>query len=639
MGSPEGCPAPDGYTGDCTEELGRETDETLHYVELTYDFEMQKYELTQGEWSELMGSNPSYFGPNGDGEDCGEDCPIGRVNWYEALAYANALSEANGYEPCYLLSSCTGTLGEGCDTDSTGCSSGSYRCTVSLNNVNIPQECEGYRLPTEAEWEYAARAGSNTAFHPSENSNGTISSTGTDTLDPNLDKIAWYGGNNNSDSDTPKSVGQKEPNDFGLYDMSGNVFEWVWDLRQADYPTGSVDDPDIDPVGAVSSSYCIRRGGWWGDDARDCRSANRGYTGPSWRGYGTAFRLVRTITETVCNQCDPNALGEYPYCFLPNSAFCITSQCFGVPPSNQDSCYDNEALMSCPGEAGTETCGGVDFCGQDAQYPDKTRTYTCYEADGEVGDCSMMIPVAEDEVVTDSLTGLMWQRTYGSDRVWSTAVTYCENLDYGGYTDWRLPSPIELQSIVDDGTFNPAADTVAFRGTPSGYFWTSLAYPTGGVRYVSFGSGHNSYFGSTKSCLVRCVREGYDGSANGTFEQFVVSGPGEQVVTSMVTGLIWQKNTASSLSWEDALAYCENLEYADLTDWRLPNKKELLSLLNYEFLSPCSDFPDTPLGTFWSSSTYVGDVTKGWGIGFSSGDVYHWSKANLYKARCVRGVP
>ena len=393
------------------------------------------------------------------------------------------------------------------------------------------------------------------------------------------------------------------------------------------------------------------------DDEDDCSYADEcngagvcAGTPYSCNGHGTCNGDEATCTcdtgyaGTFCHQCDPDALGEYPYCFLPNTAFCATSQCFGVPPTNQESCYDNEALMTCPGEAGSETCGEVDYCGQDAQYPDVTRTYTCYTADGNVGDCSMMIPVAENEVVVDSLTGLMWQRMYASGREWSAAVTYCEDLDYGGHDDWRLPSELELLSIVDNGTINPSTDTLAFRGTPSGSFgrfWTSIQQPAteGGARYVGFTYGQCSYWGQSRGCYVRCVRGGHQGSPEGTFDPFLTVGTVEPTVIHKTTGLEWQKTFETGMTWQQSMAYCENLDYAGHTDWRLPNVKELQSLINVETISPCSDFPEMPSVFFWSSSTNVYDTVQGWAVAFSSAAVYPYAKTDTYSARCVRGEP
>ena len=347
------------------------------------------------------------------------------------------------------------------------------------------------------------------------------------------------------------------------------------------------------------------------------------------------------FTGVSCNECNPNALGEYPYCFLPNTAFCITSQCFRVPPTHQTTCYDNEAPMTCPGEAGSEACEAVAFCGQDAQYPDAARTFACYRADGTEGNCSAMIPVAENEVVVDSLTGLMWQRSYASARAWADGVTYCDDLAYGGYDDWRLPSQLELLSIVDNGTVNPSIDTTVFRGTPSGFFWTATRQPSteGGVRYVQFGTGHCSYYDDTHSAYTRCVRGGYRGSPEGTFNAFVLVGTLEPTVIHKTTGLEWQKAFGSDLTWQQSITYCETLDYAGHTDWRLPNVKELQSLINNEIINPCSDFPNMPSVGFWSSSTSMTDTGQGWVVGFVSAAVYPYAKTDTYPARCVRGEP
>ena len=304
MGSPDGdCPA--GYPGECIDELGRDTDrEELHEVTLTYDFEMQAHEMTQGEWFAAFGNNPSYFGPNGVGTNCGDDCPVERVNWYEVLAYANWLSTENGLEPCYTLTNCSGTLGDSCGYASTTCDSETYSCTVALNGVSKIQHCEGYRLPTEAEWEYAIRAGSNTAFYPSDGNDGTITETSY-TIDPNMDQIGWYEGNS---SDTTHPVGEKEANAWGLYDMSGNVWEWVWDLYQDDYEI----DTDPDPVGPSLGTMRVIRGGFRNNHAQYCRSANRSKMNKSdSTSYAMGFRLVRTLHP---DSCDPDPCNNHGSC-------------------------------------------------------------------------------------------------------------------------------------------------------------------------------------------------------------------------------------------------------------------------------------------------------------------------------------
>ncbi len=304
MGTPDGdCPEDYPLPGtECLYELGREDFgfENLHYVTLTQRFELMRYEVTQGEWEAMFGNNPSYFGPNGDGPDCGADCPVERVDWYEALAYANALSEQEGLTPCYEMLDCEGTPGEGCAPELDHC--GGYRCFVYLNDVTRPQDCEGYRLPTESEWEYAIRAGSLTAIYPSPGNDGTITSLEEDS---NLDRIAWYAGN----SDTglglmTHPVGQKASNAWGLFDMSGNVGEWVWDLAGF-YDESPASEPWIDPTvppilnDQGTLNVFTVRGGTCLDDAMPVEAARSGgmrmYGLGHSNGAGVGFRLARSI--------------------------------------------------------------------------------------------------------------------------------------------------------------------------------------------------------------------------------------------------------------------------------------------------------------------------------------------------------
>ena len=264
MGSPDG--GTECMGGTDSSEPDRESDEgPIHEVTLTRGFILQETEVTQGQWLERFpDNNPSDF------DECGLDCPVEMVNWWEAVAYANALSVSEELEPCYTLEGL-----EGCDPSLAGTG---ITCTgVSVSDPATsenPYLCEGYRLPMEAEWEYAARAGTTTAWY-----------CGSAETCP--DEIAWYG--SNSDSRT-HVVGEKNRNEWHLYDMSGNTWEWVWD-RYGGYSSG----PTMDPMGHPSEPSRVFRGGDWANDARFVRSANRNSDAPGVRYGNIGFRIARSV--------------------------------------------------------------------------------------------------------------------------------------------------------------------------------------------------------------------------------------------------------------------------------------------------------------------------------------------------------
>ena len=247
-------------------EPGREPDETQHQVTLTKPFYMSVTEVTNKQWNRLivttgLGNNPSLRHP-------GEDFPIDSVNWYEAAAFANYLSFAAGLTLCYDgNNTCTGRMGV------------NFTCTT----VTINPNCTGYRLPSEAQWEYAARAGTLTAFY-----SGDITSLDCDPVDPNLDAIAWFHCNSGG---TPHPVAQKVPNNWGLYDMAGNVYEWCEDYIAA-YPS----DPVTDPLVTSGTSGRVLRGGYWGvgggDYVSETRSASREQDAPGINFTHPGIRLV-----------------------------------------------------------------------------------------------------------------------------------------------------------------------------------------------------------------------------------------------------------------------------------------------------------------------------------------------------------
>jgi formylglycine-generating enzyme required for sulfatase activity len=250
--------------GSPTSEPCRGNNEDQHPVTLTHQLEITAHEVTQGEFLALMGYNPAKF------PSCGTDCPVEYVNWHEAAAYCNALSTKAGLASCY---SCSGTAA------SVSCSE-----ATSYTGQKV-YDCPGYRLPTEAEWEYAYRAGSNSAFYPSAGNNGTISSCAFS--DANAGKIGWYHDNAGS---TPHPKGLKAPNAWGLYDMAGNVHEWCHDWYQANLGSSAV----TDPWGSASGTGRLVRGGSWGYPAADLRAARRLWGTLTTRYDYLGFRCART---------------------------------------------------------------------------------------------------------------------------------------------------------------------------------------------------------------------------------------------------------------------------------------------------------------------------------------------------------
>jgi len=299
-------------------ETGHLPDESEVTVELTSDYFVQRTPVTQGHWAAVteawnalpsadrtmsgwagatpvFSTTPSCYrsesGTNCTTTGSNPDRPVERVNWWDAVVFANALSILEGLDPCYTLTGCgTGTgvsaVGGGCSGAIGACSAGTFSCSDA---VFIGKSCTGYRLATEAEWERAARAGTTTATYGGDlsESNGcvTLSGAGEVPSGTPLADLAWY---NCNSSNRTNSVGAKLPNAWGLHDMLGNVWEWTGTRYAVDQSDGT------DPLGPSTGSFRVLRGGSWVGSAADTRAANRNANSAGGRSDINGFRLVRT---------------------------------------------------------------------------------------------------------------------------------------------------------------------------------------------------------------------------------------------------------------------------------------------------------------------------------------------------------
>ena len=188
------------------------------------EFQISKYQVTQEIYKEVTGQNPSSF--------IGTENPVEGVSWLDAISFCNKLSESFNFSPCYKQ--------------------------VDTDVVELAKGANGFRLPTDAEWEFACRANVNKPQY------GPV------------DEIAWYEGNSNSST---HPVGEKAPNGFGLFDMLGNVWEWCWDIYDAE----------------VYGTYRVFRGGGWADCSRGFLATNRRRSHPTYGIDDLGFRIARSV--------------------------------------------------------------------------------------------------------------------------------------------------------------------------------------------------------------------------------------------------------------------------------------------------------------------------------------------------------
>ncbi len=348
--------------------------------------------------------------------------------------------------------------------------------------------------------------------------------------------------------------------------------------------------------------------------------------------------------------------------------FILTVPAWGdlLPDTGQTKCYDNSEEIPCPQP-------GESFYGQDANYaPCKPHSYTKLDASGN--------PLPDDApwpwaMVRDNATGLIWEVKDSKDGILdynnphdadNTYTWYNSNpeihggnpgafgdgtdtedfinqlnaANFGGYSDWRMPTIKELSTLVDSSIpyTGPTINTDSFPNTAASFYWalTSDDYLPHKAWYVYFRYGKVDVHSKYGHYHVRAVRAGQCGS----FGNYVDNGDG--TVTDTTTGLMWQQDTApGTYTWEGALSYCDNLSIAGYDDWRLPSRNELHSIVDYSKHHPSTDHVlNTESLPYWSSTTSAYVPSYAWYVSFYAGSVGYGSKG-YYKhyVRAVRGRP
>jgi hypothetical protein len=284
----------------------------------------------------------------------------------------------------------------------------------------------------------------------------------------------------------------------------------------------------------------------------------------------------------------------------------------------------------------------VDLAGSKVDQPDATGAPVC--GGGRTGGtwAGWVLPepsgrkfdINLGEVAVDPGTGLMWQRRPASEQLeWEAAKEYCDCLVLAGHEDWRLPTRIELVSLVDYRRQEPSIDVEAFPETPSTWYWSSsvVAGESAVAWYLSFMDGNTHEAAREMTYGVRCVRGRVPVRA-----PYQLSGG---TVIDPNTHLTWQQALDGQVrTWDQATAYCAALPFAG-GGWRLPTMSELQSLIDERVKEPAIDattFPETPSEGFWAGTPLAGMAPYRWFVSFDRGIAYNALPEHLYNVRCVR---
>jgi len=426
-------------------------------------------------------------------------------------------------------------------------------------------------------------------------------------------------------------------------------------------------------TGSMSWAAAVISGGTWLSISSGSSGTNTGIITCAYSSNTSTSHRTATVQVTAAG-----AAGSPNYVTITQTGT-INSVLSPIPDTGQTKCYNvvgNPITCPSPGQA---------LYGQDANYTINPMSYTKLDANGN----ALPDSAASWAMIRDNVTGLIWEMKTNFDwapnyndfhdadnaYAWYDSnpatnggnagnpndginteafIEYLNKTHYGTYSDWRLPTFKELTYIVNFGLASPGPTimTKYFSSMPPEYFWTSTTnanYPdyAWGVHfyYGGYDNHHNKYYGNH----AVAVRGGLSGSSSQSVTHSAQASTGDFVenedastVTDTTTGLIWQKAASTTkMSWEQALAHCENLDLAGFTDWRMPTIKELRRLVDYSKYNPSIDpaiFPNTLSSVYWSSTTYENSTNGAWGIDFYNGheDSYDKDEAGYY-VRAVRG--
>ena len=441
------------------------------------------------------------------------------------------------------------------------------------------------------------------------------------------------------------------------------------------------------------------------DDEGDlvgCTSCPSGTWGPTCGAscaQGACLGVVTCDQETgeaiLCGACGQGTWGA------TCTAACVSTQCAGDLVCTQDDgvtvscsdCADGFWGPDCSGACAPGVCPGVSNCNEatgevtcvevgNSEWaswwmPD-SKTRVCMTLAGTPGACPASgtlgygqdgnylinppgfttVGVTEGEARLDNVTGLTWQKDIAGTYTWAEAQAYCDAIYAAGIDDWRLPSIIELVSLLDVGRAWPAIDFAAFPGpvgSPNAYggFWSATPGAIGVATawYVAFTDGiiARTGTGPTAKAKVRCVSGGAPAVAApappgrytcGGVSPCLATTTGD-TVTDTGTGLMWQRNLVVNLQlWRNALTMCEGLTLDGYTDWRLPNVKELHTIVDRSRSDPAIDvqaFGGQTTGTaYWTGSPYIYEPSTVWYVNFLDGSANRGQLSNAARVRCVR---